>query len=388
MHLACKYSSDKVFNLLIENNKLSLENIFNNSYTTTPLHCACRSKIQNQIIVEKMLKKFVELKLNETLQSYLDLNLRQKLINILIPIVICRFEMTTEDIEEYINEKEIVLNKFEFIRIVDETNIYLKEIVNHEDSFEARPLQLAIERNYLDITNVLFKFGALSILYAPNRTLPIHIAAKIGSVPMFWLLVKHDSVTFKTDGSMNNLFHLASFYNNWEFLKEACEYFSQNSKEKNLFNDFQFSLNTINTHYLTPLFLAISKSNINCVKVLIDSMPSSKFYVDDFGRNIFHICCFYDSYDTFEYLIQFMDKKLNERKEEDPIKVENNYESLHYGQINQTSGMNPTLKIQTYHMFNTGKFRIYKFTGNLFLSIFHNKLHQSSKFGTRKTTFN
>ena len=356
LHLACKCSSIKVFKLLVESNKLSLEHIYNNSYTTSPLHCACRTNTQNHIIAENLLEKTIELKLKQTLENHLDFNLREKLINILIPIVISRFEMTTEDIEQYINEKEFILNKFEFIRIVDETNCYLKEIVNLQDSFEKRPLQLAVERNYLDITSVLFKFGALSILYAPDRTLPIHIAAKTGSVPMFRLLLKHNSITFKTDGTMNNFFHLASFYNNFDFLKEACDYFNQKFEEKNLYNDFKSALETINSDYLTPLFLAISKSNFNCVKVLFESMPNSKFYVDDFSRNIFHICCLHDSHSTFEYIIKFMDNN-NMIEKDFKLNAENNYEnilddSMHYGQINKTEGMMPSLQIQTYHIYH------------------------------------
>jgi hypothetical protein len=360
LHLACKYSNDKVFRLLIESDKLCLSHICNTSFNTSPLHCACRSKNQNHMIVEKLLKKIIELKLKETLEKHLDANFREKLIHILIPIVICRFELTTEDIEKHINEKEFDLNKFEFIRIVDETSCYLKEIVNLQDSFEKRPLQLAIEHNFLDVTSVLFKFGALSMLYGPNQTLPIHVAAKTGSVPMFWLLAKHNSVSFKTDGSMN-LFHLASLYNNYDFLKAACDYFNQKIEDSNLYNNFQLALDAINLDYMTPLFLAISKSNINCVKVLDQAKRSSKFYVDDLGRNIFHICCLYDSANTFEYLIHF----IGNNTDNDSIESDHNYfektnydpnsnELVHFGQINQSFGFNSSLKIQTYHVYNTG----------------------------------
>jgi len=354
LHLACKYSSDKVFRLLIESDKLSLSHICNTSFNTSPLHCACRSKNQSHMIVEKLLKKIIELKLKETLEKHLDVNLREKLVSILIPIVICRFELTTEDIEKHINEKEFDLNKFEFIRIVDDTSCYLREIVNLQDSFEKRPLQLAIEHNYLDVTSVLFKFGALSML---DRTLPIHIAAKTGSVPMFWLLARHNSVSFKTDGSMN-LFHLASLYNNYDFLKAACDYFSQKIEDSTLYSNFQLALDAINLDYMTPLFLAISKSNMNCVKILVDAKPTSKFYVDDLGRNIFHICCLYDSASTFEYLIQFMENSTDSVESNhnyfEKTDDQNSSELLHFGQINQTFGLNSSLKIQTYHVYNTG----------------------------------
>ena len=349
LHLSCIYSSDRVFKLLIENEKLLLKNIYDSSFVTLPLHCACRSNKEQSFIVESLLVKIIELKLDEMTQPKLDPNLKKKLVRTLTPIVICRFELSTEDIENQIEENEFSINKFEFIRIVDETTCYLKEIVNLQDTFEQRPLQIAIEQNYLDITNILFKFGAFPMLYAPNRTLPIHIAAKTGSVEMFFLLEKHHAISFKSDGNMNNMFHIAAFFNNIEFLKTSCEYFNQ-SFQKLLnfyFKELHSALEATNSNYMTPLFLAVSRSNLECVKILLEASPMSKFFIDDFDRNILHICCLHDSHNVLKYLIQLFENKVECNQNE--INSEN--EILHCGQFNKFVGSNPSFTIQTYHMY-------------------------------------
>ena len=111
---------------------------------------------------------------------------------------------------------------------------------------------------------------------------------------------------------MENLFHIAAFNNNVNFLKEACEFFKKRFEQLKHFKDFQFSLDAVNNNYLTPLFLAASKSNTECVIILIEINPTSIFYVDDYNRNIFHICCLFNSYNTFKFLIDYAETKIVE----------------------------------------------------------------------------
>ena len=284
----------------------------------------------------------IELKLNQMLHAHLNLTMRQKLIKTLLPLVVCRFELNTQDLDEFISQKEFILNKYEFVQALDETSRFLKEIVNCEDNFGQRPLHLAVEQNYLDLVNLFFKYGALPMLYASNHALPIHIAAKTGSVEMFALLEHHDSISFKSDGKMENLFHIAAFNNSVDFLRVACDYFKRRFEQLKHFKDFQFALDAVNSHYLTPLFLAASKSNTECVKVFIEINPSSQFYVDDYNRNIFHICCMFNSYNTFKFLVDYIESKL--------VEAEGNGELddlqdklLHYQEAYKLSSSNPSL---------------------------------------------
>ncbi len=353
LHLACKYSSDRVFKLLIESEKIRLEHICNSAFDFSPLHCACRAYTERGDIVEKLLVRIIELKLNKMLRIHLNISVRTKIIKNLLPMVIKRFELSTQAIEDRFNQKEFVLNKFEFIRVLDETSYFLKEIVNRKDHIEQRPLQLAVEQNYLEITSILFKYGALSMLYASNRTLPIHIAAKKGNVEMFHLLEQNNSVSFKSNGSMENLFHIAAFNNNVSFLREACEFFKKRFDQLKHFKDFQFSLDAVNNNYLTPLFLAASKSNTECVRILIEINPMSKFYVDDYNRNIFHICCLFNSYNTFKFLIDYVETKIieygsqrisGENSGADGVETEELQEKLiHLQEVYQLSSSNPSL---------------------------------------------
>ena len=348
LHLACKYSSDRVFKLLIDSEKTRLEHICSSSFDFSPLHSACRSNTERSDIVERLLLRIIELKLNKMLRVHLNIGVRQKIIKNLLPMVVSRFELNTQAIEDRFNQKEFVLNKFEFIRVLDETSYFLKEIVNRKDHVEQRPLQLAVEQNYLDIASVLFKYGALSMLYSANRTLPIHLCAKIGSVDMFHLLERYNSVSFKSDGNMENLFHIAAYNNSVDFLKESCAYFKKRFDQLKNFKDVQFALDAVNNLYLTPLFLAASKSNTECVRVLIEMNPASKFYVDDFSRNIFHICCLFNSYNTFKFLIDYAESKIVEYSTEYGGGERGDGEDLqekllHFQEVYNLSSSNPSL---------------------------------------------
>ena len=84
LHLACKYSSDRVFKLLIDSDKLRLEHICNSSFDFSPLHSACRANMQRCDIVEKLLVKIIELKLNKMLRVHLNLTVRQKIVKNLL----------------------------------------------------------------------------------------------------------------------------------------------------------------------------------------------------------------------------------------------------------------------------------------------------------------
>ena len=162
---------------------------------------------------------------------------------------------------------------------------------------------------------------------------------------MFLLLERHNSISFKSDGKMENLFHIAAFNNSVDFLKVACDYFKRKFDQLKHFKDFQFALDAVNANYLTPLFLAASKSNTECVKVLLEMNPQSKFYVDDYNRNIFHICCMFNSYNTFKFLIDYVEAKILETDQngEGSDVDELQEKLLQYQDVYKLSSSNPSL---------------------------------------------
>ena len=84
----------------------------------------------------------------------------------------------------------------------------------------------------------------------------------------------------------------------------------------------KYALEASNSSHLTPLFVAVSKSSLACVRVFVDEWPSSKTHIDKirFNYNIFHVCCLYNSVEVFLYLLELIeddDSKENEEKMEE-----------------------------------------------------------------------
>ncbi len=126
---------------------------------------------------------------------------------------------------------------------MDETASFLVAIVNRRDEMEQSALVLAIQQNNKYLVETLFKYGALSTPPPPmtqaanlnNRLrrhrhsnmadvaqLPAHAAAKLGNVEMFSLLASHNAISLKADSfRMNNLFHIAAYYNRYSFLAKV-----------------------------------------------------------------------------------------------------------------------------------------------------------------------
>ena len=215
--------------------------------------------------------------------------------------------------EDHYDQKEFIINKFEFIRVLDETSYFLKEIVNRKDVGENRPLHLAVEQNYLNLVGLLFKYGAMAILHSANRNLPIHIAAKNGSTDMFDLLEQHNAISFKSNTEMENLFHISVGNNNVEFLKIACDHYKRKFHAFKYSKEFKHAFDSVNSGYLTPLFLAVSKSNTECVEILMQMRTGLKYHTDDYGRNLFHICAIFNSHHTFKFLVEEIERQKDEK---------------------------------------------------------------------------
>ena len=283
LHTAFTYGSDRVIQVMLACEKMHLEYLTSAHFDHLPLHHACRSYVENSEMVELLLVRTIELKLNKLMRTHLNAAMRKKLAAKLIPMVLSCIEadaksgnairMTqpslavTSDVgcgaagavmaasngslgnsqhsvahsmagnahsahnqlrhphqyvatssalrfidDELFDQNEFILNKFEFVRVLDETSCFMRELVNRKDVADSRPLHLAIEQNYVNLVSLLFKYGAVATLHSYKLNLPIHIAAKSGSIAMFDLLEQHNCISFKSNEDMNNLMHIGTFY--------------------------------------------------------------------------------------------------------------------------------------------------------------------------------
>ena len=82
--------------------------------------------------------------------------------------------------------------------------------------------------------------------------------------------------------------------------------------------ELKYALEASNSSHLTPLFVAVSRSSLACVRVFVDEWPASKIHIDSirFNYNIFHICCLYNSVEAFLYLLELIEDDDEEKMDE------------------------------------------------------------------------
>ena len=302
--------------------------------------------------------------------------IRKKLFFVsLFSLLILKHSLLFSSLSSF-NDPEI-LRKFELTHLVDETASFLVAIVNRRDEMEQSALVLAIQQNNKFLVETLFKYGALSTPPPPpmrqaanlnNRLrrqrnsnmadvaqLPAHAAAKLGNVEMFSLLASHNAISLKADSfRMNNLFHIAAYYNRCSFLAKvklvlddlrrskllspfplfktnfnnillkALDYYKR-KKTSSLggeSNELKWSLEASNSFHMTPLFVAVSRNYVECVRVFIDEWPSSSLYVSDTWchYNLFHVCSLHNSCDVLLYMLEVIKQQQQQQQQKEADK--------------------------------------------------------------------
>ena len=177
------------------------------------------------------------------------------------------------------------------------THAEVMETLSKKDKFENTILDLAIKENHLKIVECLLKINSnFKIISDHDKNLPIHIAAKFGSLEMLGLMEKYDCVSFEPNNSWENVFHIAASSNKFEFLEKL-----RNKYEGR--GDVRFALGAFNIERYTPLLCAISTGSLECVCLLIGNDP-----VD---IDMFEVCIEYNQLKTFKYLLDSSKGKLS-----------------------------------------------------------------------------
>ena len=238
LHVAARYGSEAVALVLIDNLdpfQLSLRDL----NKMQALHHACKCKIQKLTIVERIIAKY----------------------------------------QQTLKHMEII------------------EILCKKDKFENTILDLAIKENHLQIVECLLKINSsFKIIGDHDKNLPIHIAARFGSVEMLALMEKYECVSFEPNSSWENVFHIAAGSNKFDFLEKLCVKYDGREEMK-------FALSAFNVERHTPLLCAISKGSLECVSLLIRNKPIT--------IEMFEVCIESNQIKTLKYLLEYSKRKMN-----------------------------------------------------------------------------
>ena len=329
----------------MKSNKLRIEHLVGSDlYDYLPIHYVCKLTADNGYMLEYIIYKVIEYKLNIKLKSYFNYNLRFEFVkefsqlfiefnkNSINNEILIKIEKTLEDFYKKTNAVN-TLNQLDAYNLIIETWLYLQENLINKKSSKCgqRPLGLAVKSNNIKIVDILFKYGANFNLYSNGNNLPIHYVALNSSIntEMLDLMIQNNAISFKHNSKMENIFHLASSTNNYKFLIRIIEYLTENNK----LDILERLIDSINSNQFTPLFVAIASSptlsnsndqtellldtsenelqkddSILCSKLLIQNTNVNKFHIDSQSNNIFHVCSLYNNYKVFNYLVYNSDE--------------------------------------------------------------------------------
>ena len=263
LHLACKFGSEDTALLLINSlDSTKLTNLIlvdSTRGSSLPLHSACRIKSEKYTLVKSYLEKI-------------------------------RYEKQFD------------------------------KCLIKEDECHQPILHISIENNHCNIVETLFRDYNVNSELRETITgnLPIHAAAKSGSIEMFNLLQKYDAVSFKQNKNLENALHIAAYHNRNKFINEFLKYekfcFSEHPDSNNKYFacacrcdlDDKNRIKCIKTRDIklyTPLLTALAASNQKCVEELIEYDEALDLtHTDINGNSMYHICAQFDNAESLKYL--------------------------------------------------------------------------------------
>jgi ankyrin repeat protein len=227
------------------------------------------------------------------------------------------------------NEKLEIVKTYLY-KIFD--NKKFQQCIYKEDKHKQTILHISIENNHINIVELLFRNFAINtdLRESQDGNLPIHSAAKNGSLEMFSLLQKYDAVSFETNKNMENALHIASSHNRSKFISEFLKYEKAyiNSDDNERFVKCACACRSGETHVsckkgidnrnFTPLLTALATCNQRCVEELIDDEKESNT-LDLNGNTMYHVCAKYDNFESLKYLFL----KTNEKNDVSLFAVKN-----------------------------------------------------------------
>ena len=253
----------------------------------TPLHIACRNG--NEDIISLLID-------NTDIKNFSSSN------NPSLPIhFLCKLK------NEKLNLVKKILNRLKMESYEDFKNVLIKQDINKQTI-----LNIAIENNHLNIIESLFKEYSLNEkdLQDNNSNLPIHFAAKCGSIDVLEILWKYKAFSLKTNQKSENALHIAAANNKFKFIKAFLNYEKDYIKSENLQQGFSFKCLNHNKH--SPLFLSIINGHLKCVEILATIEDADLNATDINGNTIYHICAEFNHYESLRFLLTRKGKKFLE----------------------------------------------------------------------------
>ncbi len=278
LQVACKNGNEDVAELLIE--KLDPNSLFNSLIyefsNSLPMHLACRHKNEKLTIIKAILEK---------LKNILD------------------------------------------------SSFSIFQVLKKEDNNRQTILHLAIENNHLNIVEHLLQNYNFNneLTNASRGNLPIHIAAKNGSLEMLSLLQKYHAVSFDRNTNRENAMHIAASFNRYKFIRQFLFFERALSQEK---TEIEMTIMNADEHMTciclceeemikfgaclkakdckqyTPLMTALAASNQKCVNEILGNIDDNEILEDiltarDANENtIYHICAEFNNIESLKFLFQ------------------------------------------------------------------------------------
>ncbi len=207
-------------------------------------------------------------------------------------------------------------------RIKNEAPSELLNVITKLDLNKQSILNIAIENNHLKIIDLLLKdyYVEGKDSEDKNGNLPIHIAAKSGSVEILKILVKNEAVSFKNNSKGDNVLHIAAENNKFNFIYELLAYEKAYVKKYNLQETHEPLALCLNRSKYTPLFLAAIGGHTKCIELLVmlDEVDLSLQDLD--GNSIYHVFALNNNFDSLRFCLT----RKNSSRFLDPLYIRNN----------------------------------------------------------------
>ncbi len=197
-------------------------------------------------------------------------------------------------------------------KVKKESLIDLNNLLNTVDSDRQTILNMCIDKNHLKIVDILLKdfFSNLKHEYDRNGNLPIHLAARNGSIELFNVLVKNDAISFKTNLNGDNPLHIAAENNKFNFIREFLAYERAYVEKNSLKGVHQPTALDLNREKYTPLFLAIIGGHTKCVEQFVALDYIKLDYHDKNGNTLFHTCAEFNNQESLRIILRKKDPRI------------------------------------------------------------------------------
>ena len=183
---------------------------------------------------------------------------------------------------------------------------YINILINIKDKSNRTPLIIAVEKNFVDIIELLLEHENIDVNIKNNyNQTPLIIAVEKNFVDIVKLLLGHNNIDVNIQNNYNQTpLHIALYTNN-DIVKLLLEY-----KDINI--------NLINKYGETPLHIAANNNNIDIVKLLLLQRNDINVnLINEYGETPLHIAANNNNTDIVNLLLKNGNIKVNIKNKND-----------------------------------------------------------------------